>query len=376
MTVKIPADVDREDRIVAGLTARQLIILGTAGLVLYGAWQATRAFVPLPLFLAVAVPVAVITVVVAVGQRDGVALDRLLVAAIRHQLTPRRRVFAPEGVPAAPAWATGGAQRGRRARRAQAVDASPLELPVTGTTDTGVVDLGREGMAVIGVCSTVNFALRTPGEQEALVAAFGRFLHSLSAPAQVLVRVQQLDLTAQITQLRHQATALPHPALERAARSHASFLATLSADTDLLHRQVLLVLREHHPQVGVAAGARSLATVLSPLRGRRKTGAADDERRQAVENRLAQRLAEAAGLLAAAGITLSPLDAGQTRAVLASACDPDSAIGGSPELAGPDEVITTAPAGDEDPLLDAIPSHHPDNADDARVALFRDRYAR
>lgn len=369
MTVKIPADVDREDRIVAGLTARQLIILGTAGLVLYGAWQATRMFVPLPLFLAVAVPAAAMTVVVAVGQRDGVALDRLLVAAIRHQLTPRRRVFAPEGVPAAPSWAHDRAQRGRRARRAQAVDASPLELPFTGTTDTGVVDLGREGMAVIGVCSTVNFALRTPGEQEALVAAFGRFLHSLSAPAQVLVRVQTLDLTAQITQLRHQAPALPHPALERAARSHASFLATLSADTDLLHRQVLLVLRQDHAPATASPGA-------SPLRGRRKTGMVDDERRQAAENRLAQRLAEAAGLLAAAGITLTPLDAGQTRAVLASACDPDNAIGGSPDLAGPDEVITTAPAGDEDPLLDVIPSHHADDADDARVALFRDRYAR
>lgn len=369
MTVKIPADVEREDRIVAGLTARQLIILSAAGLALYGVWRATRAFLPLPVFLALGVPVAVATLLVAIGQRDGVGLDRLLIAAIRHRLTPRRRVFAPEGVPPAPTWAGEATSRGQRTH---AVAATPLDLPVAGTTEAGIVDLGRDGMAAVAVCSTVNFALRTPQEQEALVAAFGRFLHSLSGPAQVLVRVQQLDLSAQIAQLRSQAPALPHPALERAARGHASFLATLAADADLLHRQVLLVLREDHRPATDAPGAGPVASVLRVWPKRGQSSVVRREQQHAAERRLAQRLGEAASLLAAAGITVTALDSEQARAVLASACNPDSTVDTSPELAGPDEVITTAPAGDEP---SSTPGASSADSDD-RLATFRERYAR
>ena len=42
--VRIPADVDMPDRVVGPLTARQAVILGTTGLVLYSVWDATRSF--------------------------------------------------------------------------------------------------------------------------------------------------------------------------------------------------------------------------------------------------------------------------------------------------------------------------------------------
>ena len=119
--------------------------------------------------------------------------------------------------------------------------------------DLGVIDLGSDGLAVIAVASTVTFALRTPAEQEALVAGFGRYLHSLTAPVQVLIRTQRLDLSGQITDLLTGAAGLPDPGLTRLAHDHAGFLADLAARTELLRRQVLLVWREpttphrHHP---------------------------------------------------------------------------------------------------------------------------------
>jgi hypothetical protein len=76
------------------------------------------------------------------------------------------------------------------------ISPSALRLPAEAVTNTGsdmgVVDLGTDGLAVIAVASTVNFALRTPAEQESLVASFGRYLHSLTAPVQVLVRTERL----------------------------------------------------------------------------------------------------------------------------------------------------------------------------------------
>jgi len=43
--VRIPADVDREDRLVANLTPRQVLILTVTGLLLYGGWTVTRPVV-------------------------------------------------------------------------------------------------------------------------------------------------------------------------------------------------------------------------------------------------------------------------------------------------------------------------------------------
>jgi hypothetical protein len=95
--VRIPSDVDREDRVLANLTARQLAILAVTGIVLYGAWTLARNAVPLPIFLIAAIPIGVTAAVLALGQRDGMSLDRLLLAAIRQRLQPRHRVAAPEG---------------------------------------------------------------------------------------------------------------------------------------------------------------------------------------------------------------------------------------------------------------------------------------
>ena len=126
-----------------------------------------------------------------------------------------------------------------------------------------MIDLGGDGVAVVAVCSTVNFALRTPAEQESLVAAFGRYLHSLTAPVQILIRAERLDLSAQIAELRQRARALPHPALEAAAREHADYLAPARPEhADLLRRQVLLVLREplaHGRPAEVSAAAHRCA---------------------------------------------------------------------------------------------------------------------
>ena len=370
--VRIPADVDMADKVIGPLTARQLAILAVTGLVLYVGWTTTRAVVPLPVFLTLAIPVGVSTAVIALGQRDGISMDRLLVAAIRQRMGPRHRVDAPEGVRPAPEWLTSqtattstsrtaGTGKGRSARaKSEAVvpeqiSPSALRLPAEAVTDTGVVDLGTDGLAVVAVASTVNFALRTPSEQESLVASFGRYLHSLTAPVQVLVRTERLDLSGQIAELRARAGGLPHPTLEAAAVEHADYLVQLGEQTDLLRRQVLLILRE---PMGVAGptdglgGPGPLAVLSSLTRGKRRANAENTQAsagaRRAAESRLVRRLSEAMELLAPAGIVVTPLDAGQATAVLASACNPDTLLPPSAALAGADEVITTAGGTDLD----------------------------
>ena len=346
--VRIPADVDREDRVLANLTARQLLILAVTAIVLYGAWSATRAFLPLPVFAVAAVPVGVAAAALALGQRDGISLDRLALAAVRQRMAPRYRVAAPEGVHPAPRWLANRVTAEKQGEHAVVAPAA-LRLPAEGISATGVIDLGSDGLAAVAVCSTVNFALRTPTEQEALVAAFGRYLHSLTAPVQILIRAERLDLSGQIAELHRHAVGLPHPALEAAAHEHADYLHHLAQTTDLLRRQVLLVLREPLRTAGPVdglGGTSPLATLTRRRSTPRHQEAGDHASRRAAEARLVRRLAEATELLTLADITVTALDPGQATAALAASCNPDSLIPASSSLAGADEVIT-ASAADE-----------------------------
>jgi hypothetical protein len=346
--VRIPADVEREDTVLAGLTARQLLLLSGAGVVLYALYTATRAVVPLAVFVIAAVPLAGIAALLALGRRDGLPLDRLVLAALRQRLAPRNRIAAPEGLQPAPAWLAARARPAEEPGQPTGrISPAPLRLPAESVTETGVIDLGRDGMAVVAVCSTVNFALRTPTEQESLTSAFGRYLHSLTAPVQILIRAERLDLSAQISELQSYAPHLPHPALEHAALEHAQYLAELRQTSNLLRRQVLLIIRE--PLRTTAPADTFGVSRQRGRRGRRSAGRqaeAAEAARRAAEARLARRVQEAAELLGPVGITVTPLDAGQATAVVSAACNPDSLLPPSSHLAGAHDVITTPVEGD------------------------------
>lgn len=281
MKVRIPADVDMADRIFAGLTARQLAIIGGHLLVLWALWAAVGGSVPPYAFGALAVPVAAVGFTWATAKVEGTTLERLVAAAVRFLRAPRKRVLAPEGVPEAPRWA-----------RASVSPVAPLELPVSGAGSDGAIDLADDGTAAICRASSINFALRSEAEQRALVEAFGRLLNALDAPIQFVVRSDRADLRTVVDDLERSAGALPHPALERAALEHAGFLRALSARRDVLARQVVVCFRDPRPP-------------------------------EEATPHLTRRVEEAGGLLRGMGIRLARLEEDAER-LIASACDPEA----------------------------------------------------
>jgi len=260
--------------------------------------------VPLAVFAAFAAPVAAAVLTLVLGRRDGLGLDRLMLAGLCQARRPRRLVPAPDGVPDLPRWAAAGRQP---------TPPAPLRLPARSITTSGVIDLGAAGTALICQASTVSFALRTFGEQQALVAAFARYLSSLTTGVQILIRSTPVELSATIAGLRQAAGGLPHPGLEAAALAHAAFLSGLAAERDLLTRQVLLVLTDPASDAGAPG-------------------------------RLHRRAAGAATGLAGAGIAVTALDGAAAAAVLASAADP-WAPARPAGLAAPGDIIVGTGTG-------------------------------
>jgi PrgI family protein len=320
--VRIPADVDREDRLLAGLTARQLAILAAAAVVLWVAWAATRRLLPLPVFAGLAAPFAGAGIILAVGRWHGLPADRLLAAMLRQQLATRRLVPAPDGIPTPPPEAQHASPDGGGLRL------GPLGLPVQGISADGTLDLGSEGSAVLAKATAVSFALRTPAEREALAAGYGRYLNSLASPIQVLLGAEPVDLAPIITELHTAAPGLPHPLLEAACRDHADYLQAFAASRPLLRREVLLVLRAPQP-----------TPAQKPRRRRENPHPPVDVPIAAADGGLARVAADAAAALAGAGVTLTVLDGPAAASRLARALNPN---GRRPVFGAalPDAIIT------------------------------------
>ncbi|MER5638870.1 PrgI family protein [Kitasatospora sp. NPDC002227] len=299
--VKIP-DVDKEDTVLGPLTARQAVQLAAGLLIVWLGYNATRSVVPPLFFAAGALPLATAATLAVLTRRDGLPLDRWLLAALRHHRSPKR-LTPTGGLADVLPW------------QAEILDGQAAEsvgrlcLPVADVDEDGGLDLGPGGSAAIGEAGTVNFALRTGAEQQVLVSAFGRWLNSLSGPVQILVRTRRLEIGSRVADLEQAAPALPHPLLEQACLAHADFLADLAQQQELLQRQVLIVHRDNSTDPGAAG-------------------------------RTLRRCDETAGLLAAAEIAVRTLRGAAAYAALSAACEPDTPPHPLPAL--PHVPVTTA----------------------------------
>jgi hypothetical protein len=285
--VRLPADVELEDKLAFGLTARQLFLLGATVLLSYGLYTIASSALPLPVAAALAAPLALAGSVLALGRRDGLPADRLACLALRFLVSPRRRLLAPEGLPAPlPA----------EPRRPPS---APLDLPVRTVYRSGLVELGDGSFCVLLRAASSSFALKSEEEQAALVEAFGRFLNGVADPVAIYVRSEPVDLAERAQALEQTASEITQPELADAARAHACFLRELPADGELRRREILLL---------VVTRAREAARARTAL-----------ERRKS----------ETSELLRAAGVELSALDGEQTAALLARAFDPPGPPAGS-----------------------------------------------
>lgn len=262
MQVPVSADIDQPDRILYGLTARQVAVLAAVGAALWLAYQGLSLAVAPLVVLAGAFPVVAVAAVVAVGRRDGIGLDRWLLAAGRTVLSARALVAAGADVPHAPVWAP-------RARASSGAWIGPLALPASRIGRDGVVDLRGGGRVALTACSTVMYGLRPAADRAAVVDGYARWLHGLSTPVQVVVSSRAANVDVYASEVERRLDCLPQPALAWAASGYAQFLRWLATERDPVVRRVTVV----HRQVGHADGQAVLRQAAQTARGLAAAGA-------------------------------------------------------------------------------------------------------
>jgi hypothetical protein len=281
--IKLPANVEMEDKLAFGLTARQLVTLAATAFGAYVVFDIVHSIAPSVVAAALTTPLVACGALLALGRRDGLPADRLAMFGLWYLIQPKRQVLAPEGLPTPSRDSRLGA----------------LQVPVSRVMRSGLIELETGGFRMVLTAGATSFALRSDEEQASMVEAFGRFLNSLADAIQISVRSEPVNLSPRAAVIDQAARDMPHPALADAARGHAAFLRELGSGAGLRRRQILLVL--------TATGT-------------------DRDAAQAV---LTRRASEARDLLAAAGVTLQPLDGDQAATTLARLVSPPGPPTGS-----------------------------------------------
>jgi hypothetical protein len=277
--IKLPADVELEDRLAFGFTGKQLALLAATAISAYGAFLLLAPLLPTPLAAAASLLVAVAGVFLALVRHDGLSGDQLALALARFALTPKRQLLAPDGLPSP---LPGSPRQPRLA---------PLDIPIRRVLANGLVELAGGGYCRLLNAQGASFELRSADEQAAFVSVFARFLNALADAVQINIQSEQASLRPHADQIAH-TSAERTPGLHEAALDHARFLHSLGETSPLWRRRIVLVLRSRERQADLA------------------------------EIAIARLTTEAIELLRGAQVALQPLDGEQAAALLARSLDP------------------------------------------------------
>jgi hypothetical protein len=195
-------------------------------------------------------------------------------------------------------------------------------LPLDDVIDSVICLRGGDYRAVIEAQS-VNFALQSETEREAIMAGYRAFLNALSYQIQVIVRVLPTDVEAYLMGLRERLGEGSGEAVRRLALDHESFVRKLARDRTLLERRFYVI---------VPAG---LGDAFEP-RGIRwpwhNRSASRHQNFEAAASQLAHRCQEIAGGLGAFGVVTRWLGSEELVQLWSSCLDAEAATGGHSAL--------------------------------------------
>ena len=222
--------------------------------------------------------------------------------------------------------------RGSRRRLASVQEILPLE-EIAGD----VVCLRGGDYRCVLEASSVNFALKSEPEQEAILAGYRRFLNGLTYPLQVLVRVVPADVEGYLAGLGGARGGTE--TLRRLVLDHEAFVRRIARERTLLDRRFFVVLPAGMDGTPGRGGPRW------PGLGWRGRRSARPQRQQSdlarARRTLSFRCGEVAQGLGSFGVSTRRLDAGELAALWRAALG-GGAAGVSGGTAGR-EALVAAP---------------------------------
>ncbi len=136
-------------------------------------------------------------------------------------------------------------------------------LPIAQIRDSLVIMKDGTFRSVL-VVSSVNFALKSQQEQDAIIYQFQNFLNSLTTPIQIVVQSRQLDLNTYLQKMTQLAKDQPNDLLRFQMVDYIDFVSRLISLANIMEKRFFVVVPHHTNQA-------SETGILNLLLGGRKT---------------------------------------------------------------------------------------------------------
>ncbi len=106
----------------------------------------------------------------------------------------------------------------------------------------GVVLLKNNSLAVVLLVSSINFALKSPDEQQAILLQFQNFLNSLDFTIQIFIQSRRLDIRPYIRTIEERLAAETNDLMKIQTREYMEFVKKFTESTDIMSKNFFVVI--------------------------------------------------------------------------------------------------------------------------------------
>ena len=106
----------------------------------------------------------------------------------------------------------------------------------------GIVVLKDGTMLMIFMCSSLNFALKSAEEQQAIIMQYQNFLNSLDFTVQILVQSRKLDIRPYLGSLNERVGGQPNELLKIQLKEYINFVKNFSEGVNIMEKTFYAVV--------------------------------------------------------------------------------------------------------------------------------------
>ena len=141
-----------------------------------------------------------------------------------------------------------------RKKKKSAVTSTQRYLPIAEMREDTLL-LKNGGLRAVLKVNSLNFNLKSEGEQQGIIAGYQSFLNTLIFPIQIVVRSARLNIDPYLTELKAKAEKQPSDLLKEQTLDYADFMEKLVDIADIMQKTFYIV-------VPVDSGAKTKRSLL------------------------------------------------------------------------------------------------------------------
>lgn len=169
-----------------------------------------------------------------------------------------------------------------------------------------ITEDGNLHMALMA--SSLNFALRSGEEQEAITAQYQNFLNSLDFSVQIFIQSRRLNIEPYLETLREAERAQTSELLKIQTREYVEFVKNFVETTKIVDKNFYIIV-SYSPPFAIG-GKGGVGGIFRGLFGKKEKTSAqmNDEKFEEYKNQLWQRAETVSGAIASTGVRTVPLN--------------------------------------------------------------------